>query len=97
VIFEVKCLLLQDMVNALGAYVQSVFANPMNAMNPVINNASGGGGGGNSAPSSNSLNNGPSSTSGDTSTVGFYFRGSLVPLIHMYQPSTPKPQLYATH
>lgn len=78
------------MVNALGAYVQSVFANPMNSMNSGMNSSSSGAPG--SIPTPSSMN-GPSSMSGDPSTVGFYFRGSLVPLIHVYQPSTPKPQL----
>jgi len=78
------------MVNALGAYIQSVFANPMGAM-PHMNQ---------SAQSSNSTgvsgattSNGVSPYAADGTTAGFYFRGSLLPLIQIYQPSVPKPQL----
>jgi hypothetical protein len=84
------------MVNALGAYVQSVFANPMNAMSNMNMGSSGGGQGGggqSSGGASNGIPNNPSSGGDHNSLVGFYFRGSLVPLIHIYQPSTPKPQL----
>ncbi|CAL8120472.1 unnamed protein product [Orchesella dallaii] len=81
----------KDMVNALGAYVQSVFANPIGAMavslsTPTTGNAP------NSGVPTNPAN-GPTNSANDASTIGFYFRGSLVPLVQVYQPSTPKPQL----
>lgn len=79
------------MVNALGAYVQSVFANPVGAMAVSMTPPTPG-----SVPNSNSTTNptnGPTSNTNDASTIGFYFRGSLVPLVQVYQPSTPKPQL----
>jgi len=85
----------QDMVNALGAYVQSVFANPMGAMTALLNtpapissvNPS-------SGASSNQTNSAiTASPTGDSSPVGFYFRGSFVPLLQLYAPLTPRPQL----
>ncbi|ODN01672.1 Protein MON2 [Orchesella cincta] len=81
----------KDMVNALGAYVQSVFANPIGAMAVSLSTPTTG-----NAPNSNVTTNpanGPTSCANDASTIGFYFRGSLVPLVQVYQPSTPKPQL----
>lgn len=79
------------MVNALGAYVQSVFANPIGAMAVPLSTPTSG-----NVPNTNVASNpanGPASSTNDSSTIGFYFRGSLVPLVQVYQPSTPKPQL----
>lgn len=86
-------------MNALGAYVQSVFANPMSAISSMLNSPA--------AISSGAVNVGSSMAAGqasatappvgtctiESSAVGFYFRGSLVPLVQIYQPLTPKPQL----
>lgn len=88
------------MVNALGAYVQSVFANPMSAISSMMNApapiTSGQTNSGSSAAQSTGSSTGstPSLTgSSEPTTVGFYFRGSLVPLVQIFQPLTPKPQL----
>ena len=86
-------------MNALGAYVQSVFANPMSAISSMLNSpaaiSSGGANltsniaGGQASATAPSVG----SSIGETTAVGFYFRGSLVPLVQLYQPMTPKPQL----
>ena len=83
----------KDMVNALGAYVQSVFANPVGAMSSIITPSSSLPNASPSSSQSSGSMNSTASALNDASPMGFYFRGSLVPLIQLYQPSTPKPQL----
>lgn len=65
-------------MNAIGAYVQSVFASGSGSLLGVSQNGHGVGlsGGG-----------------GEGGVMGFYFRGSLIPLVQTYQPRTPKSQL----
>ena len=81
------------MVNALGAYVQSVFANPMGAMTSMLNAPAPIPGSSSSGNVNSSQTTGLTSSPGDTCPVGFYFRGSFVPLLQLYPPLTPRPQL----